>query len=259
MIRELPSISRQERLIYGIVAAWILAMIAVPIFRWTLGDGALPAAVSLGVLLQVIAVGATVIGAWGARRGLLTLGAVVGLAWLTEFIGSHTGFPFGAYHYTPRLQPQLGGVPLLIPLAWLMMLPPAWAVARIITQTGGTRFRFILVTALAFTAWDLFLDPQMVAWDLWQWEIPGAYFGIPLVNFGGWLLASALITGVAGRLAPIHALPIRPLVIIYAITWLLETVGLAVFWGLPGPALVGFAAMGGMLLWAWRRSRERRR
>ena len=269
MIRAFPPISAKERIIYGLVAVWILTMISVPIIRWTLGDSALPAAVSLGVLMQVIAVCLVLINAWGVRRGLLTISVIVALAWLTEFIGHTTGFPFGSYDYTPRLQPQVGGVPLLIPMAWLMMLPPAWALAQVITnltpqppllEERGKRaqrvgVRFVLVTALAFTAWDLFLDPQMVAWDLWRWEVPGAYFGIPLVNFAGWLLASALITLVASRLAPIHQLPTRPLVIIYVITWLLETGGLAVFWGLPGPALVGFVAMGGMLLWAGRRTR----
>ncbi len=289
MIRTLPRISAQERLVYGLVVVWILTMISVPIVRWTLGDAALPTAVSLGVLMQVIAVCVVLISAWGIRRALTTIGVIVALAWLTEFIGHTTGFPFGSYDYTPRLQPQLGGVPLLIPLAWLMMLPPAWAIANIINLTPKTRqpvgtpfmasavhltkhsgrdksrpygslwvrLRFIVVTALAFTAWDLFLDPQMVAWDLWRWEVPGAYFGIPLVNFAGWLLASALITFAASLIAPIRDLPARPLVIIYVITWLLETGGLAIFWGLPGPALVGFVAMGGMLLWAWRRSRGR--
>jgi hypothetical protein len=56
----------------------------------------------------------------------------------------------------------------LVPLAWLMMLPPAWAVARLVA--GGPGIAFILTAALAFTAWDLFLDPQMVAW--------GAGYGI---------------------------------------------------------------------------------
>ena len=172
MIRTLPRLSSQERLVYGMVVVWILTMISVPIVRWTLGDAALPTAVSLGVLMQVIAVCVVLISAWGVRRALITIGVIVALAWLTEFIGHTTGFPFGSYDYTPRLQPQVGGVPLLIPLAWLMMLPPAWAMASVINlppqpplrgergrQTWGVRLRFIVVTALAFTAWDLFLDP----------------------------------------------------------------------------------------------------
>jgi len=278
MIRALPRIP-----LYGLVILWILAMISVPIVDWTLGNAALSTAVSIGVLLQVIAVCRIVVVAWGLRRMLLTFGVILALAWLTEYIGHTTGFPFGRYAYTPLLQPQLGGVPLLIPLAWLMMLPPAWAVAHIITrkdsltpqpplqtnltpqpplqmergrQAQPVDVKFVIVSALAFTAWDLFLDPQMVAWDLWRWAEPSGYFGIPFSNYAGWLLASSVLTVIASRFAPIRQLPTRPLVIIYAITWVLEMVGLAVFWGLPAPALVGFAAMGLMLLWAWRRGRE---
>jgi hypothetical protein len=40
------------------------------------------------------------------------------------------------------------------------------------------------------------------------------------------------------------------LVLVYALTWLVEFISLLVFWGLPGPALVGFSLMGGMLVWA---------
>ena len=161
------------------------------------------------------------------------------VAWTSEAVGSKTGFPFGAYHYTDRLQPQLLGVPLLIPLAWLMMLPPAWAVAQRITRRS-TGLLFVAVSALAFTAWDLFLDPQMVNWGLWVWDQPGQYFGIPLVNYAGWFLVSALIT----VLARPSALPTRPLFVIYALTWLIETMGLILFWGMYGPAAAGFIGMG---------------
>ncbi len=250
-----------DRLIYGIVGAWVLAMIGVPILRWVFGDGALPYGVAVGVLLQVIAVLVILIHAWGARRTLLTVTVIIAAAWFVEFAGHTTGFPFGAYGYTDRLQPQLGGVPLLIPLAWLMMLPPAWAVAdRMARRFGGWRGKlaFVAASAIAFTAWDLFLDPQMVAWNLWVWDEPGAfsYFGIPWSNFLGWLAASAAITAIVARIAPLRRVPARPLIIIYAITWGLETIGQLFFWMLPGSALVGFAAMGLVLLVAWRSRRD---
>lgn len=261
---SIPTIPARERPLYVLVAAWLLAMIAVPIAGWTFGADALPAAISVGVIMQVIAVCALLISVWGARQTGIAVGVIVVLAWGVEFIGHTTGFPFGSYDYTPRLQPQIGGVPLLVPLAWLMMLPPAWIIAHRIIGGGAAgggswtlsgRLRFAAVTALAFTAWDLFLDPQMVGWDLWRWNIPGEYFGIPLVNFGGWLLASSTITLAASFVAPLRRLPARPLVLIYVVTWLLQTGGLALFWGLPGPALFGFVGMGGMLWWAWRRAR----
>lgn len=226
----------------GLLAVWVLSMIALPIGRQVFGEAAIPAGITLGALLQVSLVLVLLRQTWRVARTLWTAAGVILLAWLVELTGSTTGYPFGSYHYTALLQPQLGGVPLLIPLAWLMMLPPAWAVGqRLAGSTSGPAF--IGWSALALTAWDLFLDPQMVAWGLWTWAEPGGYFGIPWVNFLGWLLASALIT-LAVR--PI-LLPARPLLLIYTITWLLESIGLIFFWGLPGPGLVGFIGMGSLL------------
>ena len=229
------------------IAAWLLTMIAIPILRWVIGDGVLHQGVIAGVILQAAAVLVISYQAWGARTVLRIAVVVMPLSWLIERIGSTTGFPFGAYHYTDALAPLIGGVPAVIPLAWLMMLPPAWAVAYAITGAVRGR-RFVLVSALAFTAWDLFLDPQMVAWGYWVWEVPGVYFGIPLVNFAGWLLASALLTWVARPPRP----PVTPLLLIYGAVWFLQSVGLALFWQMPGPAVFGFIGMGVFLLVALR-------
>ncbi len=238
--------SRETLVDYGPVVIWFIGMTTVPILNWTVGPSSLAFSMSLTVLLQLIAVLSLLGRAWGLVRTIRVALTVVFLGWGVEFIGSRTGFPFGSYDYTNLLQPQVAGVPLLVPLAWLMMLPCAWAVVQ---ELGiGNRLAFILVSAMAFTAWDLFLDPQLVAWNFWSWNIPGEYFGIPLVNFGGWLLSSALMTVVAspGRL------PARPLLVIYTVTWLLQSMGLALFWGLPGPALVGFVIMGTFVVLAWR-------
>lgn len=222
-----------------LVGAWVLTMISIPIMRWVIGDSVLHWGVIASVLLQAAAVLAVAQAGWGTRETLHMLALVLPLAWLVERVGSTTGIPFGAYHYTEALAPLLGGVPLIIPVAWLMMLPAAWAVAAAITgaQSG---WRFVAVSAAAFTAWDFFLDPQMVHWGYWVWHEPGGYFGIPWVNFSGWLLASALITWLV-RPKP---LPQAPLIAIYTITWLLQSVGQALFWNMPGPALVGFFTMG---------------
>jgi putative membrane protein len=99
---------------------------------------------------------------------------------------------------------------------------------------------FSLLSGLAFTAWDLYLDPQMVAQELWRWQTPGGYFGIPWQNYLGWVVTSSLLTLLI-RPAP---LPRLPLLAIYGITWLFQAIGLGLFWGQPGPALAGFAGMG---------------
>lgn len=230
-----------------LLATWVMALLAMPIVQWAVGHPGLIAGVILGVLLQASLAVLFLAQAAPFRRTALTVLIVVVIAWASEALGSKTGFPFGVYDYTATLQPQLLGVPLLIPLAWLMMLPPAWAVAQRITgQTSG--LIFVVVSAVVFTAWDLFLDPQMVHWGLWVWEKGGAYFGIPLVNFAGWLFVSGLITALARP----AALPHKPLITIYALTWIIETVGQIVFWQLYGPAVFGFIGMGVFVWLAWR-------
>lgn len=230
----------------ALFAAWLAGMIALPIALWLGGPIILPTMLSMTVTLQAALVIMLLGRAWAAIPTLRTVIVIALLAWLAEAVGSATGLPFGRYHYTPRLQPQLAGVPLLIPLAWLMMLPPAWAVAHLITRRWSGP-AFVAAAALAMTTWDMFLDPQMVRWDFWRWAQPGGYFGIPWLNFAGWLLIAALITALV-RPRP---LPFAPLFLIYSLTWLLETGGLIFFWGLPGPGLAGFAGMGIMVGLGW--------
>lgn len=243
-----------------VIALWLLAMISIPILRWTVGDSALRWGSTVSVALQAVAVLTILWQHWGARRTLITLAILIPASWLVEFVGSTTGLPFGRYHYTDQLMPQIGHVPLIIPLAWLMMLPPAWAIAHAILHKSGSTFsgwHFWLLSGLALTAWDLFLDPQMVGWGFWVWEeqpmFLGGYFGIPWLNFFGWIVSGALLTALVTAVIDLDPLPVRPLLLIYTLTWLLETGGLAVLWGLIGPAICGFIGMGALILWAYRR------
>jgi putative membrane protein len=87
----------------------------------------------------------------------------------------------------------------------------------------------------------------MVAWGFWQWDQPGGYFGIPWHNYVGWTASAALITWLAGRHPISGALPLT----VYGLTWILQAVGLGVFWKMPGPALCGFVAMGVMLFFGY--------
>lgn len=242
----------RDRLVLVSMCIWVLVIIATPIALWTMGQPGLLTALQAGVLTQVVTVLLVLVRAGLLRQALLAGAAVPLLGWFVEVVGQASGFPFGSYHYTPLLQPQLAGVPLLIPLAWLMMMPPAWAMALVIAgaQPGWrARVRRAAVAALAFTAWDLFLDPQMVAWNAWVWAVPGVYFGIPLLNFAGWLLVAFCVSLL---LAP-GSLPLAPLIMIYTVTCVLQTIGQLLFWQLAGPGVAGLAGMGGMLAWAYAR------
>ena len=222
-----------------LIILWVIVLLSMPFVERAWGEKAFIRSVTLSVLLQSAIVLLMLSRAVGISGTAIVAGKIIILTWAIEAIGVAKGVPFGAYSYTDRLQPQIAGVPVIIPLAWLMMLPPSWAVARSM-GAGRSGIRFVILSALAFTAWDLFLDPQMVQWGLWSWERPGTYFGIPLVNFAGWILAAALITSLVRPVI----LPQRPLLLIYSLTWLTETAGLIIFWNLRGPALSGFVGMG---------------
>ena len=88
----------------------------MPITNRVWGEKALYPTISSSVLLQTGVVLSLLIRAQGASRTALTAGIVCILSWALEAVGA-TGFPFGAYHYTDRLQPQVAHVPLLIPAA----------------------------------------------------------------------------------------------------------------------------------------------
>jgi uncharacterized membrane protein len=237
----------------GTLITWLAIWIATPIMIWVFGPQTFPGMATLGVAAQAAVTLVSLLDRWRPVRILGTLGTVFLGTWLVEKLGVTMGFPFGSYTYSDLLQPQIAEIPLLIPFAWWMMLVPAWAVASSILgerAVGSGQRQWLSLAALAglcFTAWDLYLDPQMAARQLWMWEQPGGYFGIPWQNYLGWWLAAVLLTWVVRP----QQLPRQRLLVIYSLTWLFQAIGLAFFWGLPGPALAGFAGMGIFVFWAW--------
>ena len=139
----------------------------------------------------------------GWRRSLAFLLVCAVVSWCFEEVGVSTGLVYGAYHYSSRLGAKLGEVPLIIPLAWFMMVYASWTVARLLldgagssTSGGGTAAR-IVTAAMVMTAWDTVMDPGMARSGAWTWEQGGAYFGVPLHNFAGWLATTITVYTVA--------------------------------------------------------------
>lgn len=191
--------------------------------------------------------------AWGWRRAALALVTVVGVSLAVERIGVVTGWPFGRYRYTGALQPELWHVPLIVPLAWFALGVPAWEVA---SRLVDGRLARVGVAALSLTAWDLFLDPQMVGEGYWRWAYRGGWRGVPPSNFAGWLAASFVVLGLVDLIAPgQRSSPARGLALIAVYTWwaVMETVGFVVFFGDPVVGLVGGVAMGVPTVLVWQR------
>ena len=192
---------------------------------------------------------------WGRALRLLALVFVVSL--LFESVGVATGWVYGPYHYTDQLGPKfLGLVPYLISLAWFMMSYPSFVIADWLVPTGGNPsrarrwLRLLSVAAvggLVMTAWDLVMDPIMVASGHWVWDVKGAYFGIPLQNFWGWWLTVfttfAIYLWIAGKTArPAQANFDRLALASYLITTFGIVLG-ALLGGTGDLALIGLFAM----------------
>ncbi len=138
---------------------------------------------------------------WRQAAIFFVVSAVI--SWLLEQIGVQTGLIYGAYHYTDQLGVKLGHVPLLIPIAWFMMMYPSYVIANIIgtgkPDSAGNGLSLIVwlsaLGAMVMTAWDLVMDPGMSSppSQSWIWEHGGPYFGVPLQNFVGWLLTTFIV------------------------------------------------------------------
>ena len=212
------------------------------------------------MLLAVASVSFTAVG-WGWPRAAAAAAAAFGLGLTAEWAGTRTGFPFGAYHYTGLLRPAAGTVPLVVPLAWAAMGLPGYAVGATLARSRAGR---IVVGAIALTAWDLFLDPQMIRNGFWRWGHPGPYQGVPLSNFAGWLLVSAVLMAVFDSLLRSKSSQITPhhpgLLTTYTVMGVMETVGFAVIFHHGREiALAGALGMGIPAALAWaRRIRSQR-
>ncbi len=196
----------------------------------------------------------------GWKRALLLLATVILVSLLFESVGVATGWVYGPYHYTDKLGPKfLGLVPYLIPIAWFMMSYPSFVIADwLVPSVWGYTPRLLSVAAvggMAMTAWDVVMDPIMVAGGHWVWDVQGAYHGIPLQNFWGWWLtvfcsySCYLLLAGRGRTAPRSQMD-RLTVASYGIT----TLGMVIPTLLGGAgdlALIGWFAMTPWVIAGW--------
>jgi uncharacterized membrane protein len=233
--------------IWVLLGALVLAEIAYPLVR----DHAplVIATVLLGFAVSV----AHAVTSRGLRAGAALVAVTAGGGLLVELLGVHTGVPFGRYAYGTALGPRVYGVPLVIPLAWTWMAWPAWLVAGrlaagVLTRRATAR---IALAGSGLAAWDLFLDPQMVAEGYWHWTdphptLPGVP-AVPLTNYVGWLVVATLMMSVLPR-GPSRDAADAPMLALYLWTYGSAVLAHAVFLHLPASALWGGLGMGAVAI-----------
>ncbi len=190
----------------------------------------------------------------GARRAVLSLLALSAFGYAIESVGVVSGLPYGSFYYGDALgQKLLGLVPYLLPLSYAPLA--IGAVAAAWNDGSGRNHHLLLVlrAALLLTLMDGVLDPGAARMGFWIWPNGGAYYGVPLSNYAGWLLSGALAAILLLAIGWWRTVP-PPGLLDGALLALAFWTGVAVFSGLIVPALLGAALLAYLL---HRRSRLR--
>lgn len=139
------------------------------------------------------------------------------IAFISEFSSINNGFPYGWYYYMDTTRGRelwIAGVPFFDSLSYVFLAYCSYATALLVVsplkvwrwelvplETRSIRRSFsVLVLASLFQAFlDIVIDPVALQgrhWFLGQiygYREAGVHFGVPLSNYVGWWLVSALM------------------------------------------------------------------
>ena len=170
----------------------------------------------------------------GWKKTLLYIPVGYTLAWISEFSSIHWGFPYGDYFYiqsTAQRELWVFGVPFMDSLSYVflsycsyslavfLMTPLAHRSGKLIMfETPRIRrsWQTLILGAFFFVLLDVVIDPVALLGERWflgkiyGYRYEGFYFGIPMSNFGGWLLVGAVLTASLQALDRISILDSKP-------------------------------------------------
>jgi putative membrane protein len=127
------------------------------------------------------------------RRAATGVGLLALYAYAVEYVGVETGLPYGEFYYGVDLGPTFGGVPLGLPVFFIPLVMNAYLLCLLLLGDAAdhTAVRLGSVVA-AVLAMDVVLDPGAVALGFWVYPNGGAFYGVPLSNYAGWVLSATV-------------------------------------------------------------------
>ena len=182
----------------------------------------------------------------GARRAIISLLAVSLFAFAIEATGVVTGFPYGDFYYGDALGANVFGlVPYLLPISYVPLVIGTAAAAY---RDGSSHpVAWALRSAVLLVLIDGLLDPCATALGFWVWPDGGAYYGVPVSNYLGWLLSGALASALLVILGRWEVKP-PPGMLDSTVISVSFWTGVAVFEGIAFPAMLGAALFAFLLL-----------
>lgn len=108
--------------------------------------------------------------------------------WGVEWLGVHTGFPFGNYYYGDTLGIKLDGIPLVMGVNWLLLCYLSVEVSQYYPLSNFWR---AILSAFHLVLLDLIIEPVAMGLDFWQWSANQ----VPIVNYLAWFVLALLFNG----------------------------------------------------------------
>ncbi len=106
-----------------------------------------------------------------------------------ESAGVLACFPYSCFEYSDMLGVKMFNlVPLTLPLNYIPIVVAGSFMAFSLVRQN--LFFSVFMASLLCVTFDLVLDPAAVSIKLWEFEMEGIFYGVPLENFMGWLLTS---------------------------------------------------------------------
>lgn len=127
------------------------------------------------------------------RRAAIGVGLLTLYSYAIEYVGVHTGRPYGEFFYGVDLGPIVGGVPLGLPIFFIPLVMNAYLLCLLLLgdRAASTTVRLLAVIATVVTM-DVVLDPGAVALGFWVYPNGGVFYGVPLSNYAGWILSATV-------------------------------------------------------------------
>lgn len=155
------------------------------------------------VLILTLATTLVSLGGQLPAQNVLLATVIIGLiGGAIHSIGALTGIPFGPVIYTGEGGPKLfNALSWFVPFLWIVVILNSRGVARLILRPWRKLrvygYWLIGITTLLTLLFDLGLEPFATRLKhYWIWsptKLPIDWYGTPLSNFLGWLVAAVLI------------------------------------------------------------------
>lgn len=150
---------------------------------------AAPAAAALVILLFALPSYVGFIRQRGAVKALSTILVISAVLVAIQAIAIQVAYPFGEFSFGGAFGYKLlGNVPWTIAFAYTpLVLAAFWLSSKL--SKGSSR---ILLGGLFLAIANAVLDPALAFMGLRSWENGGQFYGVPIINFGGWFLTGVI-------------------------------------------------------------------